>query len=188
MLNIVTTAYGDMINEYMENGWDAYLLTFMFNHLRGSPAGVQIGMEREVERVYAKLLTRIVRKPRSLTNVGKLPLWIVVPDFPVPKRERTSLDAVTVNDGRHIHAIGLNPPTSRLQVGLDEHFREHQDVYVGSAGRLQRIHAVPITHDPAYVADYVFKSLKRGWVGEDDVFILPKVRSELSEKQFLSTE
>src|SRR5689334_16487298 len=65
MMKIFINAYGDMINQYMDQGWDGYLLTFMFNHLKGSPVSVQKQMYEEVERVYAKVLTRIVRKPRS---------------------------------------------------------------------------------------------------------------------------
>jgi hypothetical protein len=84
---------------------------------------------------------------------GKLPIWIAVPDFPVPKGKRQSLDAVTVNHGRHIHALALIPPWSRMGMGLDEHFQQHQELYLGAARKLRRIDVQPITHDPAYVAD-----------------------------------
>jgi hypothetical protein len=185
-MNKITTAYGDMINGYMEDGWKSYLLTFMFNHLRGSPAGVQMQMEREVERVYAKMLTRVVRKPRSLANVGKLPIWIAVPDFPVPKRERTSLDAVTVNNGRHVHALALDPPWSRMGMGLDEHFQQHQELYLGAARKLRRIDVELIRHSPKYVTDYALKSLKRRRADGDDVLILPRALNELREERSMS--
>src|SRR4051794_34524137 len=87
----------------MENHWDGYLLSFMFQQLPGSRVSVPRQMERELERVYGRVLTRIVRKPRCEAHQGKLPIWLACPDFPVPKRGKLSLHDVTLNDGLHIH-------------------------------------------------------------------------------------
>src|SRR5829696_5658998 len=81
---IISSGYGGMARERLEEGWDGYLITFMFKSLRGSRASVIRQMEREVERVYATILTRIIREPRK-HPISELPLWIVCPDFPVPK-------------------------------------------------------------------------------------------------------
>ena len=80
---------------------------------------------------------------------------------------------MTVNDGRHIHAIGLNPPQSRLKTDLGNHFAAHQDLYVRQGFPLSRIEAKRIDTNPAYVAEYAFKALQRGRVDFDQVIDLP---------------
>src|SRR4051812_43549703 len=108
-------AYGSWVEEKVEEGWDVYIPTFVFHPLPGSPATMKAIMQREVERVYATLLTRVVRYPNSPGSAGKLPIWIVLPDYPVPKHDKKSLREVTLNDGLHLHALGLIPPNSRLR-------------------------------------------------------------------------
>jgi len=83
-------------------------------------------MEKEVERVYATFLTRVVRKPQSDCNRDLLPRWFVCPDYPVPKHRKMDLAEVTVNHGRHMHGIGLMPPVSRMKEGLEAHFATNQ--------------------------------------------------------------
>ena len=63
--------YATWAGEHVENGWDPYLLSFMFNHVPGSRASVLRQMQREVERVYATSLTRVIRKPRCQAAQGK---------------------------------------------------------------------------------------------------------------------
>src|SRR5665213_1108835 len=87
-------------------------------------------MEREIERIYATMRTRIIRNPMSRSVVEKLPMWICSPDFPVPKHHKQSLSAVIVNDGLHYHGICLLPPESRLKEPLTEPVANHQGLYV----------------------------------------------------------
>ena len=176
---IIQQGYGQMVTSKLRQRWEGYLLTFMFNQLRGSRRSVFRQMEREIERVYATVLTRIVRKPHSETYKNHLPIWIGCPDFPVPKHVKMELRDVVVNDGLHIHAIALIPPTSRLPTSLDQHFQDYQDRYVRSGYPLQRVHATEITSNPSYVVGYGFKSVKRGRVDLEEVIILPRSRSEL---------
>ena len=165
--------------DHIDLGWEPYLLSFMFNQLRGSPRSIPRQMEKEVERVYGISLTRVVRKPMSENSRDKLPIWIGCPDFPVPKHVKLDLRDVSLNDGRHVHIIALTPSNTRLNTGLDQHFEMCQDLYVRPPYPLRRIHAVPITSRPEYVAEYVFKSLRRRRVNFDQVIILPRDRSEL---------
>ncbi|MBQ0820603.1 hypothetical protein KBI52_10345 [Microvirga sp. HBU67558] len=159
------------------------MLTFMFKPIGGSHRNVKRQMERELERVYGKSLTRIIRKPAS-HEINELPLWIACPDYPVPKgsSERQSLRDVTVNDGRHMHADVVIPPWSRMKEDLATHFDEKQSHYVTADSALFRIDAVPITHDPNYVTGYVLKALRRGWVGEAEILVLPRSATELRDK------
>src|SRR3954447_20237115 len=91
-------SYATWASEHVEDGWDPYLVTFMFNHVPGSRAGVLRQMQRELERVYAISLTRVIRKPWCEAEQNRLPILIACPDFPVPKRGKQCLHDVTVND------------------------------------------------------------------------------------------
>jgi hypothetical protein len=157
---IISSGYGRMVTERLEEGWEGYLITFMFKSLRGSPASVMRQMEREVERVYATLLPRIIREPGK-HPISELPLWVVCPDFPVPKHSKKNLRDVTINGGSHMQGSALIPPWNRMNCGLDEHFEQSQSLYVRPEHSLARVHAVPITSNPAYVTEYALKSISR---------------------------
>src|SRR3954468_24296787 len=145
--DIIDSGYGSMVKERLEQGWDGYLISLMFNSIRGSRSRVIRQMEREVERVYAMvltLLTRIIRDPRKIP-IAALPLWIVCPDYPVPKHAKQDLRDVTVNDGLHMHGIALIPPWNRMNEPFERHFEMCQELYVRQGYPLHRVHAVPIT-------------------------------------------
>jgi hypothetical protein len=139
-------------------------------------------MEREVERVYATFLTRVVRKPRSDCKRDLLPRWLVCPDYPVPKHAKMDLGEVTVNQGRHMHGIGLMPPVSRMKEGLEVHFATNQRLYV-RAGGLLRVHAEKIESRPGYVTAYAFKSLRRGRADFADLVILPRPKDQVPVRE-----
>ncbi|WP_267427856.1 hypothetical protein [Methylobacterium sp. GC_Met_2] len=178
----ITEAYGDWAMRFREDGWTPYLLTLMFRQLRGSPAAVARQMEREAERVYGRFITRVRRDPGAPSSVGRLPVWICSPDYPVFKHSKQSLEEVTINDGRHLHGLGFQPPPqhSRLAEPVDEHFAARQDFYVRPDLPLLRLHAKLITHNLDGVVDYALKAMWRGLIGEDGVFVLPRSRSEIS--------
>jgi hypothetical protein len=79
--HLIIEAYGEYFEEYIRHGWSGYFLTFMFNQLRGNRDGLLRQMESEVERVYATLLTRVVRDPTHEKNKDLLPRWIICPDL-----------------------------------------------------------------------------------------------------------
>ena len=105
--------------------------------------------EREIERVYSRLVTRFDRNPRSPAGSQRLPVMILFSDLPVYKREKQSIKDVSINDGLHYGGIVLTPPVSRFQGTLDAHFKEEQDKYVND--KLTRIHVKPIIWNAAYV-------------------------------------
>ena len=177
--NELLDAYTDMVLRNIGWGYDPYLMTFMFNQLPGSPTTKARQMEREVERIYTMLLTRIHRKPRNIPIVA-MPMLMASPDWPVPKSEaKDPLSYATVNDGLHLHGIWLQPPSSRMREKLDDHIDECQAHYSGPDKALFRLHVEPITFTPEHAVRYVFKSLKRRRVGADAVIILPCAHSEM---------
>jgi hypothetical protein len=79
-------AHGDWLQQWLNEGWDGYLFTFMFNQLPGSRRAIVHQMHQQIERWYGRLATRTVRKPRSPVWAPLLPKGIFIPDLPVPKR------------------------------------------------------------------------------------------------------
>ena len=175
----VDRGYRDWGERLVAEGWTPYLLTFKFRPLGGSEASVRQQMEREVERAYAKLVSRVVRKPLAASAVGRLPVWFCSPDRPVFKHERQSRFSNLANDGAHIHAMAFQPPCSRLQTDLVTHITENYGVYVRPDLPLVELHAALITHRTGYVVGYTRKHIGRGLVGEDAMLVLPRARKEM---------
>ena len=172
-------AYGHWINEWMQQGWDGYLITFMFHNLSGSMSTQVSQMHQEVTKAFSKLVTRMVRKPRSPSWAALLPKGVFVPDLPVVKRTKTPLKDVVTNDGLYMHGIIVANRWCRLIDPLDCHFREKRRTY--AAGKIRSIDVVPITERPQYTTEYAGKGLKRPCFNTDHVLILPRTLSELPD-------
>ena len=175
-------AYSAWVRSHMDDGWEAFLLTFMFNQLPGPPNTRIAVMHNEIMRVYATLATRVVRKPNSPRWSRYLPKGIFVPDRPVYKHSKSPLRDVSVNNGLHMHGImvarrQIGRVTPRMRESLDHHFIRNKHLYLND--RLIRIDIEPITHHPAYVTGYAMKSIKRPNFGFDQVLVLPRSLSEL---------
>lgn len=176
-----TAAYAGWANRLVtEEGYQPYLVTLMFRPLGGSTTSIDRQIERETERVYATLLTRVVRYPKRASAIGRLPIWFCCLDRPVIKRTRQSLRDVVPNDGRHLHAVALQPPWSRLHEDLVTHFGREYATYVHAGGALDHLDVRAITHRLDNVVDYVRKQVGRDRAGEEIAFILPRARSEVS--------
>lgn len=144
-------AYSDWVRSHVEDGWEAFLLTFMFRPLPGSPNTQISVMQDEIMRVYATLATRIVRKPNSRRGSRFLPKGIFFPDRPVYKHRKSTLRDASINDGLHIHGImvarrGVGLKLSRLRERLDHHLIRNMDKYTND--KLVRIHIELITYRP----------------------------------------
>jgi hypothetical protein len=174
----LTQAYANMVSDRVAAGWQPYLLSFMFTEIGGSPRRVEEVMRQEVERVYATMLTRIVRHPRSSWHAWKAPVFIGSPDWPVPKHDRQDKQDILPNDGQHVHGVQLMPPVSRLKERLDDHIHDEQPRYVREP--LFRIDAKRVTHDPDYVTKYALKALTRQRINPDQLIVLPRALSELT--------
>lgn len=170
----------DFVEERVSVGWIPYLLTFQFKEIGGPRHQVALEMEKDLERVYATFLTRVVRRPASRRSAGKLPIWIACPDYPVRKNDKQPVDDFCINDGRHVHAVCLMPPKSRMKESLKEHFDESAALYVRAQLPLVLIHAVLITETPGKATDYLLKALKSGRATNDEIIVLPRLANEVS--------
>ena len=61
-------AYGEWVQQWLDQGWDGYLFTLVFNQMPGSRHAMVHQMHQEIQRWYRRLATRTVRKPSS-------PVW-----------------------------------------------------------------------------------------------------------------
>jgi hypothetical protein len=101
-------------------------------------------------------------------------------DLPVYKRDNASGPMVVCNGGLHVHALLLMPPASRLKGSLTDHFREKQELYVGSGRPALRIDVRPVVENHRRVVDYVLKIVLNGRIPYDEaMLVLPRSRSEL---------
>ena len=175
-------AYSEWVSSWMEAGYDLYLMSFMFKPMAGSEATWLKIMEASLETFYASLVTRVVRRPRSVSS-DQLPRLLAHPDLPVQKRTKTTLRDATINDGLHFQAVIALPPVSRLRDSLDDHLAAHTDLYCPPEGRLARIHAVPVTETPRRVAQYTLKMVEKGRFGVEHTVVLPRTLSELGSRR-----
>jgi hypothetical protein len=172
-LKAIVDAYAQWINGFLDDGWDGYLFSVMFNDLPGKRNTKIIQMYQEVERLYNRLATRMVKKPRSPEWAGYLPIGIFIPDLPVPKyREglKSTIADVTINDGMHMHGIVVGNKWGKMRVGLHEHFKNELGRYL--TDKLRRVDVQPITHNRGYAVEYTLKSLVKRTASPDEVLVL----------------
>ena len=170
----------EMEDKARYEGWNVYLVTFMFNHIPGTAATKLKTMQDSVSRFYSKMITHVVRKPNSIYCLHKRPKMLVAPDYPVFKHEKKNLAEVRVNDGLHMHAILGMPLKSRFKnETISMHVERKRHTYIKTP--LREIHFKPIEADMTKVTDYALKTIKRGTCRWEDILILPKSPSELSD-------
>jgi hypothetical protein len=173
----------DFVEERVSEGWTPYFLTFQFREIGGPRQHVADEMEKNVERVYTTFLTRVVRNPTSRRSVGKRPIWIACPDYPVRKNDKQPVGDFCINEGRHIHAVCLMPPKSRLKDPLNAHFEENVTLYTREPFPLVLIDVKPITQTPDLATDYVLKALKNGRATNDEIVVFPRALTEVSRSR-----
>lgn len=172
-LQDIIDGHAQWIKGFLDAGWDGYLFSVMFHELAGSRKAKIIQMQRELERVYNRLGTRMVRNTRSKRWAGYLPIGLFVPDLPVRKlrkSKKSTIEDVSINDGLHMGGIILGNKWGRVRTGLKKHFEEEEDRYV--TGRVRQIYVKQITHDPDSAVEYTFKSLMKRTSSPDDVLVL----------------
>src|SRR4051812_36645423 len=92
-------AYDRWIKGMIRDHRSAYFLNFMFGQLPSNIGAKRAIMADEVTRVYATLVTREVRRPRSVQSLGDMPRFFGCPDLPVPKRDKRAGRLVVANEG-----------------------------------------------------------------------------------------
>jgi hypothetical protein len=109
-------AFEKMIERKMiRDGWNGYLVSFMFNPVPGATRTKLDIMGEALYRFYATFRTRVVRNPNSIFQLSQRPLLIAAPDYPVPKHQKQKISDVTINDGLHMHGLLVVPSDSRLK-------------------------------------------------------------------------
>ena len=170
----------EMEDKARYEGWNVYLVTFMFNQIPGTAATKLKEMQNNVSRFYSKMITHVVRKPNSIYYLHKRPKMLAAPDYPVFKHEKKNFAEVRVNDGLHMHAILGMPLKSRLKKEtISMHVERKHHTYIKTP--LREIHFKPIEANMKEVTDYALKTIKRGTCRWEDILILPKSPSELSD-------
>jgi hypothetical protein len=115
-IRIRIKAFEKMIERKMtRDGWNGYLVSFMFHPVPGVPTTKLGIMGEALYRFYATFLTRVVRNPNSIFQLSQRPLLIAAPDYPVPKHHKQKLSEVTINDGLHVHGLLVVPWDCRLK-------------------------------------------------------------------------
>ena len=177
-MRINIKAFEKMIERRIErDGWNGYLVSFMFNPVPGATKTKLDIMGEALFRFYATFLTRVVRNPNSIFQLSQRPLFIAVPDYPVPKHRKHKLSEVTINDGLHVHGLLVVPWDSRLKEDVITHLQKHDALY--RKAPLRRIDVQLIENRLGFVVDYAFKSVKKGRVSWGDVILFPKSNWEL---------
>ena len=176
----MVTGYTRLVTDRVEDGWTCHLLTATFSQLPGPRAVVIQSMKDELARVYSTFITRVHRKPRS-ASTDELPFLIGVADLPVHKRDRTTGPLVLCNGGLHFHNLLLVPPETRLDLPVEQHFHDHEEMYLGRLRLISHLDVQPVIEGHECLVDYSFKTVLRGRVPYDEaVLVLPRTRGEVA--------
>jgi hypothetical protein len=176
----IVNGYSQWVQEYIDNGWKAFLVTFMFRPLGRGDRPALTKMIEEVDRVYSTFITRVVRRPNSESQKASRPILIAVPDRPVFKCEKQQLKDVKINEGVHMHGILLVPKRSRLKEGVKRHFKTHENFYIRN--NLWRLDIKRIRSNPNKVVSYAMKAIKHSVFSYDNILIFPKAKTEVRER------
>jgi hypothetical protein len=171
----IISGYTQLIRERAEEGWDSFLVTFMFK-----PGCRKFEMQDEIDRVYSTFVTRAVRRPHSRRGHKERPILVTCLDafsLKLDRRlSRRGLSAKQINDGQHQHGILAVPSVNRLRETLPQHFATAERLYVRD--KLLRINVKPIDGNMPFVVGYALKALKTGEATFDDLLVFPKAASE----------
>ena len=176
----VIQPYSTWAADLMAHGWDAYLGTLMFHELPGSMDAKIAQMHLGATLMFRRLITRMVRKPRSADWAPFLPRAVFAPDLPVPKKRTTPVCDPPTNDGLHMHGVVLTNGLGRLKEPLDQHFEQKRSTYL--IGTLRTIDLRVIDRDPSKATEYALKGLKRSCFNADHLLVLPRSLGELQDK------
>ena len=172
----IINAYSAWVEDWITNGWNGYLISILFHDLPGAQTVKIVQMRQAATKMYTRLVTRMVRNPRSEKWRPFLPKAIFSTDLPIRKDGKRSVDDAITNNGLHMHGIILANPNARV-TNLEEHFQTNRGVY--KIDGIRNIDVERIDYSPGYVTDYALKGVKRLELDVDDILVLPRVLNEL---------
>lgn len=169
-----------MVVDRLAESYDAYVLTVMFRPL--PTRGRDAIMRRALEQMYSAVVTRVHRDPNCAGALATPLVWIGLPDYIVPKRQKQRLVDVTINDGCHLHVIVLVPPHSRLRRPFEHFVPKNLHLFMGET--VFRVHVEPFDRTYDRGVRYFAKSLTRRRISFDDVIFLPRSVHELNHPKW----
>ena len=173
-------AYAKWIEELLENGWNAFILTIMFRQLAGSTALIRSQMMQEAERIIWWLSEDMVRNPWSEIGRKKLPRVFYSLDWPVYKRDKKLSKQISrANNGLHVQGILLKRKSTLLRQSLLSYVAEYQDHLRGKHNKVDVIDVKPIDRTPRVAGEYVLKAYQRRLIDDSGIMVLPKSLSEM---------
>ncbi|MBY5572189.1 hypothetical protein HFO55_34390 [Rhizobium leguminosarum] len=170
-------AAAEMIQTRVDEGFEPSMLTLMFKDMKGSEASRRRLMTNVATDIYSDLLPRLIKRIKSKTLM-ELPFFLGCVDWPVPKKHFKALDGIHHNDGMHFGGLYLVPPKARTASNLMDIVERSRPVLMRS-GLLTAIHVEPVLFSPEKATRYVLKSLERFRIGNEEVLVLPRSRSEM---------
>jgi hypothetical protein len=168
--------------EWMEarerDGYSLYYINFMFAKFPGPRDAVLHQMRRSIHQgFYAPLCRLSAHHPKAAGERHRLPEAILMPDLPVHKASGGALLYGNANGGYHYNGPFLISPSSRFKRPLDEYARENSSCFRRRG--IARIDVRPANRTLEHLADYATKTVKRGLVSLDDIYVLPLSGSEM---------
>ena len=105
----IIQAYSDWVRNSIKKGWNGYLVSILFHDLPGTQTVKIDQMRQAATKMYTRLVTRMVRNPRSEKWRPYLPKAIFSTDLPIRKDAKRSTDDDITNNGLHMHGIHPRP-------------------------------------------------------------------------------
>src|SRR4051812_41211816 len=82
--------YCKMVEQRIAEGWSPYILTFGFDHIRGSKKVRLDVMKGVLDRFYPIFANRTTNNSNSPSGAAKRPICVLSPDYPVCKKDKKS--------------------------------------------------------------------------------------------------
>jgi hypothetical protein len=181
-LKALNADYTGWLEQHIASGYEPFYINFMFHPIHGPPSQVLHLMKTAIcDGFYATFCTRFARNPLSKSQQKNLPRLILAPDRPVYKRNKLSLNDVTINQGLHYNGLLLIPPVSRCPDSAADLIAKNHDHYRKDG--IDRIDVTPIDRNPGRIVDYTFKTVNRLKASWDDMIVLPRTIDEMTSSQ-----
>lgn len=178
-LNALDQAWADWISDFQRQGWEAHLLTFVFNHISNGQRARMSIMNDRLEEFYTKVGPFMVRHFNRTCNAGKRPIMIAVPEAKWGEILKSIGLAVSLpNESWHFHAVFLSPPTARNKP-FDAFFAHNRRRFIYNDDVLRNVDVQPMDEQTRRVWGYINKTKSRNPDGQDEILVLPKPKREM---------
>lgn len=180
-LNAIDEAWADWISDFQRRGWEAHMLTFVFNHIsKGQRARMSV-MNDRLEEFYTKVGPFITRHINRPCNIDKRPIMMAVPEAKWGQILKAAGLAISLpNESWHFHAVFLSPPTARNKP-FNNFFTHNRQRFIYDDDVLRDIDIQPMDEQTGRVWGYINKTKSRNPDAQDDILLLPKPKEDMIE-------